>query len=258
MTIKITQENEKYTLKEIFPISIAETDCTHRVKPVVIFNYMQDVAEKSIDKIGHEYSCSELLKKGLGWFLIRYRIEFDFQPCNVKEIEIFTESRGCQKLTAYRDFEVFDKISKNRILRATSSWLIVDLAKKSVVNIQKGFPEFFEFHPKEDDLTLRKLKPIDRVDFEKVFSVRYDDLDINKHVNNTVYITWALEALDYDFRLNYGLKSLDIYFKHEAKYGEDIISQVKINQEDLTTEHVIKNSVTGEELCLLRAEFAKN
>jgi medium-chain acyl-[acyl-carrier-protein] hydrolase len=257
MTIKITPENEKYTLKEIFPISIAETDCTHRVKPVVIFNYMQDLAEKSIDKIGHDLSCSELLKKGLGWFLIRYRIEFDAQPCDVKEIEILTESRGCQKMTAYRDFEVYDNISKNRILRATSSWLIVDLVKKSVVNIRNEFKDFFNFQKREDDLSLNKLKSIDSVDFEKVFSVRYDDLDINKHVNNTVYVTWALEALDYDFRANYGLKSLDIYFKHEAKYGEDVISQVKINQEDLTTEHVIKNSVTGEELCLLRAEFAK-
>jgi medium-chain acyl-[acyl-carrier-protein] hydrolase len=258
MTIKITQENEKYTLSETFPISIAETDCTHRVKPVVIFNYMQDVAEKSIDKIGHDMSCSELLKKGLGWFLIRYRIEFDFQPCDVNEIEILTESRGCQKMTAYRDFEVFEKTSGNRILRATSSWLIVDLVKKSVVNIKNEFQNFFDFQKREDDLSLRKLRTIDRVDFEKVFSVRYDDLDINKHVNNTVYITWALEALDYDFRANYGLKSLDIYFKHEAKYGEDVISQVKINQEDLTTEHVIKNKVTGEELCLLRAKFDRN
>jgi medium-chain acyl-[acyl-carrier-protein] hydrolase len=218
---------------------------------------MQDLAEKSIDKIGHDLSCSELLKKGLGWFLIRYRIEFDAQPCDVKEIEILTESRGCQKMTAYRDFEVYDNISKNRILRATSSWLIVDLVKKSVVNIRNEFKDFFNFQKREDDLSLNKLKSIDSVDFEKVFSVRYDDLDINKHVNNTVYVTWALEALDYDFRANYGLKSLDIYFKHEAKYGEDVISQVKINQEDLTTEHVIKNSVTGEELCLLRAEFAK-
>jgi medium-chain acyl-[acyl-carrier-protein] hydrolase len=142
-------------------------------------------------------------------------------------------------------------------LRATSSWLIVDLVKKSVVNIRNEFKDFFNFQKREDDLSLNKLKSIDSVDFEKVFSVRYDDLDINKHVNNTVYVTWALEALDYDFRANYGLKSLDIYFKHEAKYGEDVISQVKINQEDLTTEHVIKNSVTGEELCLLRAEFAK-
>jgi medium-chain acyl-[acyl-carrier-protein] hydrolase len=258
MTIIITPENEKYTLKEVFPISIAETDCTHRIKPVVVFNYMQDVAEKSIDKIGHEYSCNELLKKGLGWFLIRYRIEFDFQPKDVKEIEVLTQSRGCQKLTAYRDFEVFDKFSGDRILRATSSWLIVDLDKKSVVNIQKEFSEFFELQPKEDDLLLRKLKLLDRVDFEKVFSVRYDDLDINKHVNNTVYITWALEALDYDFRANYSLKSLDVYFKHEAKYGEDIVSQVKINREYLITEHVIRNKISGEELCLLRAEFAKN
>ena len=42
-------------------------------------------------------------------------------------------------------------------------------------------------------------------------------LDLNGHVNNTVYITWAMEALDYEFRSKHKLKTLDIYFKHEVK-----------------------------------------
>ena len=107
-------------------------------------------------------------------------------------------------------------------------------------------------------MELQKLKPIDSVDSEKVFHVRYDDLDMNGHVNNTVYITWAMEALDFEFRNNYKLKTLDIYFKQEVKYGDDIISQVKIDKENLTTEHLIKNVKTGEDVCLLKAVFTVN
>jgi len=50
---------------------------------------------------------------------------------------------------------------------------------------------------------------------------------------------------------------MDIYFKHDITYGEDIISQVMYNKESNTTEHLIKNASTGEELCLLRAEFVQ-
>lgn len=253
----VINESKKETLQMICPISISETDCCHRVKPVVIFNYMQDLAAKSIDNYDKKFSCEELLKKGLGWFLIRYRIEFDKNPKDVKELLVKTECRGASKMTTFRDFEVFDNVTGERILRAGSSWLIVDLNNKSVINISQEFPDFLKFEKREDDVILQKLRSVETVDLEKVFSVRYDDIDMNNHVNNTVYITWALETLDYDFRTKYDLKCLDIYFKHEAKYGDDIISQVSLDRENLISRHVIKSVSTGEELCLLKAEYVK-
>ena len=86
-----------------------------------------------------------------------------------------------------------------------------------------------------------------------MFHVRYDDLDMNGHVNNTVYITWALEALDIDFRNSHKIKALDIYYKHEVKYGEDVLSCVKSDEN--ITEHLIKNSKTNEQLCLIKIEW---
>ncbi len=243
------------TLDTICPISISEKDCRNLIKPVVIFNYMQDLAANSINTYDKKYSCEELLSRGQGWFLIRYRIEFDNYYPNIKELKIHTECRGAQKMTTYRDFEVFDNATGNRILRASSSWFIVDMNKKSVLNIQQEYPDFLVFEKRENDIVLQKLRPIDKADNQKVFHVRYDDLDINNHVNNTVYISWALEALDYDFRYAHKLKTVDIYFKHEVSYGEDITSSVKYNNDDLVTEHLISNAATGEELCLLRFKW---
>lgn len=255
MTILINDETSLVTMEKLYPVSISEIDRQYMVKPAVLFNFMQDLAAKSIDHYGHQYCWDELYKKGLGWFLIRYRVEFDDYPVNVNGLKIQTESRGCNRMTAYRDFEVFDCESKNRYLRASSSWFIVDLENKSVVSIQQEYPDFLKFEKREDDLQLRKLRSLESFDAQKMFHVRYDDLDINNHVNNTVYITWAMEVLDYEFRTSHKLKTLDIYFKHDVKYGEDIISQVRYDNENLATEHVIKNANTDEELCLLRAEY---
>ena len=58
----------------------------------------------------------------------------------------------------------------------------------------------------------KNSRPIESVDCEKTFHVRYDDLDINNHVNNTVYITWALEALDCDFRKSHNIKGYGYLF----------------------------------------------
>lgn len=253
--IIIEPEVSKYKIEKIYPVSMSEVDMSGAVKPACLLNYMQDLAAKSIAHIGYQFSIDGLLEKGLGWFLIRYRIEFDEYPIGVKNVLVQTESRGVNRLTAYRDFECFDADTNNRLLRATSSWYIVDLKSKSLVNIAQEFPEFISFEKREDDLSLNKLRPFDNPDSEKVFHVRYDDLDMNGHVNNTVYITWALESLDFDFRSSHKLKNLDIYFKQEVRYGEDIVSIVKLDRENLVSEHLIKNTQTGDEVCLLKAEY---
>ena len=255
MPITVDKATEKYTMELVYPVSISEIDGKGVIKPAVLFNYMQDIAAKSIDRLGHQYSWDELYKKGRGWFLIRYRVEFDSYPANIEKIKVQTENRGANRMHAFRDFELFDNDTGARFLRATSSWFIVDLDNKSVVNLKQEYPDFFNFEKREDDLVLNKLKSIDTADAEKLFHVRYDDLDFNNHVNNTVYITWAMEVLDYDFRQSHRLKSMDIYFKHEVSYGDDIISQVKYDRENCETMHVIKNSKTNEELCLIKSCF---
>ena len=247
----------KFVLENVYNVSMSEADMQYCIKPAVLLNYLQDMAAKSINNIDNNLSNASLLSKGFAWCLIRYRLEFDDYPQRVAEIKVKTESRGCNKMTAYRDFECYNNKTGERLLRAVTSWFIVDTKEKSIVNIMAEYPDFPKFEKRNDDLTLRKIKPIECIDYQKLFHVRYDDLDMNGHVNNTVYVTWAMEALDYAFRTQNKLKTLDIYFKHEAKYGDEILSLVKIDNEKLITEHLIKNANTGDELCLIKAEFTK-
>lgn len=246
------------SLEKDYEISIAETDCSHRIKPVSLLNIMQDLAEKSISTVDKRYSCEELLKRGYGWFLIRYRIEFENSYKNIKSIKVKTESRGCQKSTFYRDFEVIDNATGKTILRAMSSWFIVNLKEKSIINIEKEYPEFLQFTPRLNDVNLNRLKPVTEFDREKSFEIRYDDLDINNHVNNTVYITWALETLDYEFRNSHQIKAIDIYYKRDVSFGTPIKSGIKFENESEFSQHVISNAINGEVLCLLRIEYEKS
>lgn len=241
-----------YKLEKTYPVSMAEQDMLYSIKPAALLNLLQDAASRNLE--GTPFSNPELNAQDIGWFLVRYRIEFDKYPQGVDEIIIKTENRGMQRLGAYRDFEAYS-IDNERILRATTSWLMVNLKDKSLVNIEQKFPEIKHFEKREDDLTLRKLKSFEDSDREITFHVRYEDLDMNGHVNNTVYMTWAMEAVDYEFKKTHSIKAIDIYYKHEAKYGEDIISCIKEDYENMATEHVIKNSKTNEELCLIRVEY---
>ena len=110
-----------------------------------------------------------------------------------------------------------------------------------------------QFEKRENDLKYGKISPLNKIDIEKYFDIRFDDLDVNQHVNNSNFLVWALESLDYDFRKTKQIKVLDIVFKKEIKYGNKICSQVEKNNN--VTRHILRNFETNEELCLIQIEW---
>lgn len=248
MTIDMT--DKFYTFEFEYPITMAEHDLYYRLKPAALLNLLQDCASRHIDL--SPFNNHDLNAQNLGWFLIRYRIEFDKYPQELSCVKIKTEHRGFLRQTSFRDFEAYDN-NGERLLRATTSWLMVDLSSKSLVNLEQKYPDIKKFEKRGDDLVLRRLKSCEDFDNQTTFRVRYDDLDMNGHVNNIVYMTWALEALDFDFRNSHTIGAINIYYRHEAKYGEKILSCVK--HDDKFSMHLIKNAANDEEICLIKIEY---
>ena len=82
--------------------------------------------------------------------------------------------------------------------------------------------------------------------------VDYDDIDVNKHVNNVRYLDWALKTLDYDFRKTHKVNTIDIYYKKEISFGGRVLSEVEFDETRTNSIHRIKNADTGEILCSIK------
>ena len=240
--------------KETVKIRYSEMDCDLVLKPSALLQFLQDLASDNAESLGFGYSY--IIKNNLAWFLLKYHIEFDDYPEGIYELTIETEPRGYNKIFAFRDFIV--SYNNSKIGRATSTWALVDLESKSMANaseILANNPYMVQHEKREDDLSYGKIRIPEFFDNEKTFEIRFDDLDVNRHVNNANYIVWAFETLDFDFRRKYKLKTLDIKIKKEVTFGSRVLSQTKTV--DLTTVHVLKNAETNEELCLISAEWTE-
>ena len=240
--------------EEKVKIRYSEMDYDLVLKPSALLQFMQDLASENAEKLGFGYSY--IIKKNLAWFLLKYHIEFEDYPRGLYEITIKTQPRGCNKLFAFRDFEFL--YNDRQIGRGASTWALVDLNTKSMANTLEalsGNPHMKLHEKREDDLVYGKVRAPQRIDIEKTFEIRFDDLDVNQHVNNANYIVWAFEPLDIEFRKQYKLKTLDMVFKKEIKYGAKVVSQIEIDGD--TTTHIVKNGDTGDELCLVFAKWVK-
>ena len=229
-------------------------DCDLVLKPGAMLQFLQDLASDNAEQLDFGYSY--IIKQNLAWFLLKYRLEFDDYPEGIYDLTIKTEPRGYNKMFAFRDFYITHQ--GKQIGRAASTWTLVDLSTKSMANASEIFAnnKFMYLHDKrEDDLNYGKIRLPEKFDVDKTFEVRFDDLDVNKHVNNANYIVWAIEPLSFDFRRSHKLKTVDMMFKKEITYGNKVLSEVAINGN--TTIHAVKNAQSGEELCIMNAEWVE-
>ena len=238
--------------EETVKIRYSEMDCDLVLKPSAMLQFLQDLASDNAENLGFGYSY--IIKHNLAWFLLKYHLEFEDYPEGIYDLTIKTEPRGYNKIFAFRDFYISH--GDKQIGRATSTWALVDLASKSMANASEILADnkyMIQHEKRENDLVYGKIKLPEKFDTEKIYEVRFDDLDVNRHVNNANYIAWALEPLNFEFRRANKLKTVDMLFKKEITYGSKVLSQVSIDGKN--TIHAVKNAETGEELCLVNAEW---
>lgn len=229
-------------------IKYSEIDQNQALKPYSLLNFLQDIASKNAEDNGFGYSF--IHPRNYAWFLIKYRMEFEDYPFDIQELTLKTEPRGYNRLFAFRDFEIH---SKDRLLaRITSTWSMVDINSRSLVpvgQILAGNPKMPVFEKREDDLSYAKITPITKPSIEKEFEVRYNDIDVNGHANNGNYIVWAFEPLSFEFKNTHKIKTIDMLYKKEAKFGEKFISLIEFKDET-TTIHKLQN-IEGEDIFLM-------
>ena len=236
---------------KVYEIKYSDTDEFMRLKPSVFFEYLEDIAAKNADLLNFGYE--NIYSKNLGWFLLKYAIEIYSYPTKLPFIKIETESRGANKYFAYRDFYFYDD-KNNLIGKAASTWALMDLSNKAMLNPKETLGDaIMDYAKKDDDLGYNKIPQVAEKTVEKTFEIRYDDIDVNRHVNNAKYVVWALESLPADVLRKKTLKRIDIQYKKDIGYGDSVVSLSQST--DNKSIHVIKNAVSQEDLCSLLFEW---
>lgn len=222
----------KITLE--YHIKSYECDCNGNLRLLTLMNIFQDVADTHASKLG--VGMEHCQAHGLAWVGSNYIIEIEKMPRWHEKITVTSWPSVEKKLGAIRDFEVRNE-NNEIVIRATSQWILIDFAKRRPVSLRDNLPEYQVVNERALDLEFARLAEPERVDYKQTFQVRFDDIDINKHVNNAVYPLWATEALPHNFRQVHMPKTIEIAFKKEGLYGENVVVSSQIDQQ--TSLHAI-------------------
>lgn len=223
MAIKVSKYKKEYHVKSY------EVDCHSFLRVVTLMNFLQEAAVESADALGFGFEvCRD---KGVVWVGSNYLVKIDELPKINERIVIETWPAEGKLWGAIRNFVVRNE-SGDVIIRARSQWVLIDIKRRRPVILSKYFPEYNFLDEQVMDDDFHKFEPIEKSDITKNILVRFDDIDINNHVNNAVYLLWASEGLDNEYRKSHIPTEIEVCFKKEALLGEHIKVRSVLNKNE--------------------------
>lgn len=236
---------QKY--EKSYSLRTYECDKNNNLRLLTLMNILQDIADSHATSLG--LGLEFCLAHGLAWVGSAYHIKIDQMPVLHENLKVQTWPAEERKLGAVRDFVITNAANKT-LVRASSLWILIDFARKRPVSLKDNLPQYniLPEHALSSDFA--KLPEPTRTDFKCRFTTRYDDIDINNHVNNAVYPLWASEAVPAEFRQSHIPAEIEINFKKECHYGEEVEILTQIDGH--TSLHSIIAVNDGRELARLR------
>jgi len=238
-----------------YAIHTYETDAGGLAKTVTLLNFLQDSAGEHAGRLG--LSVVDLVKRNMTWVLSRYHILFHRHPAMGERLEVTTWPSGKGGYFATRDFEVADP-NGGAVLSATSSWMILGLERKQPLKVDDIIDVPYAIDKRALDDPFASLPVLSARDSEIRFRVESAHLDWNRHVNNAVYVQWALEGVPPEVLLKRRPVELEVSYRAETFYGEEVLSvaqRVPGAGADPVYLHQIFNAATGTELTRLRSRW---
>ncbi len=244
-------------MKETFSFSLVvrphETAFGDHAVPAAILNYLQDAAHLHADTGG--FSVPGLMARGLTWVMTRYHLLIEEPPPLGEEVRVETWYPGRQKHFYLREFAISGADGRP-LVRATTSWLVIDVATRRPFLAEDVLPGFTPLHRRAIEEDFPTLPVPGKVDFQRTFHVRPSDVDLNRHVNHVQYIEWALDSAPEEVREGGRPFSIEVGFRGEAVMG-DAVSARSARQEDGTVLHQLVKEGEGKELTRLRTRWVK-
>ena len=229
-----------------FQIRSYECDKDGFLRILTLMNILQDAADSSATLLGFGFDFC--IQNKLAWVGTNYHILINRLPLVHEKIKIITWPSGENKFMALRDFIITDE-SGAEIIKATSQWVLIDAVRKRPISLKQYLPDYMYIDERILGTEFSKLSDVNNISFEKEFESRFDDIDLNHHVNNGIYPLWASEALPKDFHEQHLPSEIEISYKKECLAGQKV--SVKTQIDCLQTLHAV-STLDGLDLARVR------
>ena len=221
-----------YQMKTKIPFDMSDIN-GHIKLPDIILLSLQVSGSQSA-QLG--VSDKDILERyNLVWIITEYDIDVIRLPRFAEEITIETEALSFNRLFCYRRFTIYDE-SGQAIIQMLATFALMDRDSRKVHNVEEEMVA-----PYQSEFSKKIIRGPKYLDLEnpssKDYHVRFYDLDMNGHVNNSKYLDWIFEVMGSEFLMEHIPKKINLKYVKEVKPGGMISSSYSLD--GLTSNHQV-------------------
>ena len=199
-----------------FHINDAAVDRYGRLKPSMLLYYIQEVAGIHGSALGASYEA--LAEKNLFWAILRTKVQITRLPHSGETIRLETWPMPTTRVAYPRSVVAYDD-SGAEVFRGISLWVLMDRTTRAMVLPGKSGVTVTGMLQGSELSVPGSLMPRAMANSQER-TVRFTDLDVNGHMNNTRYCDWMNDLLPSDYHRDHTMKELTICYLSEAKEGQ--------------------------------------
>ena len=261
---------KKYT--ETHLLNPDQTDAFGKITMATVFRYMQSAATNYNQDIPELQQIDR--NDDRQWLIYYSNVKMNNLVTYNRQINITTWLEDYKKSFARRIYLLTDKNTQEEIATAFTDWIYFDRKNLRPVSVDPIIDHLlFEDQPPKQQLKRIKLKSLDpqKPVIENSQPITLRHIDINHHVNNTVYIDFFLNSfslahqtlgIDLNQYLSQGFNwkptEYEIQYNLQAKIGEHIkvLAQIeKINHQEVFWNFQIEKPNANKPITIAKVKY---
>lgn len=212
--------DSRYVGVSQFSIMMHDVGPDKKARVKSIFNYMQANVDEHSRRQGT--SLGDIESLNLSWVYARFYAVIRQYPVLHQKIICSTWRSRLEQYLAYRDFTICDE-NKNVLVAATASLALINRDTRKPAEINVPSSKLFETHAERSvEYTFGKITDIENYPVTYRTAARYEDIDVNNHMNNAAYAQMFYESFAGHVDKT-ELASIDISFRGEVALHDELI-----------------------------------
>lgn len=204
-----------------YKINYRDLDDTMHLRLVALEEYLLETAGSVADYLG--FGVHALHQRGYTWVVTTFAIEVSSLPTIGDKLHVETWIESLTHGLSVRNFRLF--VGNEQIGQARSVWTVIDLTKRELASIFAD--PIFDGCVDGEPLPISRAQRVKGLleGTQQPYTIRYSDLDYNKHCNSCKYLQMMLDAARPDLTNFYAGNQrlrLDIQYLREVHLNEKV------------------------------------
>ncbi len=198
-----------------------QCDLNGRMKLSYLLKIMERAAGDHLTHLGLPYGL--LYQEGIVFLLAKLGARIHRCPTAADLLRVETSPQRVKGAQFHRQIRLFSQ-KEELLAELHTVWLMVDPVERKILRPEKfkhelpTVPEAEQMEP----FGAQRIRPAGEILAQDCFTVKYSSLDVNRHLNNTIYGDICTDLLPFEPLTSRGLREVWINYRHEALLGEEI------------------------------------